>query len=190
MKQLTQLLIAPVESPTKMTTAPPTPPFQQSNENFPQKPQFKPYVPLPEGPRKSRRHIWFGIGGMVIGAGLVGGIVGINAAAEASEQGAKAELIAAAYAACELDSVEGVYLSADEMSITIDGAGEYDGPDFTDVHCIGAGLEMPDSVSSRMGQTRALDGTQTVDWDAFTVSWNYHPDDGLGAVFEYLPSTD
>lgn len=81
-------------------------------------------------------------------------------------------------------------LSSDEMSITITGAGEYDGPDFTDVHCIGVALDMPDSVTSRMGQTRALDGTQTADWDTFTVSWNYHPDDGLGAVFEFVPPAD
>ncbi|GAA1554767.1 MULTISPECIES: hypothetical protein [Brevibacterium] len=173
-----------------MTTAPPTPPFHQNNENFPQKPQFKPHVPFPDGPRKSRRHIWFGLGGVVIGAGFVGGIVGINAAVESSEQAAQADLIAEVYEVCSLDSADGAFLSSDEMSITFDGVGEYDGPDVTDLHCVGVGLDMPDSVTSRMGQTRALDGTQTSDWDTFTVSWNYHPDNGLGAVFEFVPPAD
>ena len=102
---------------------------------------------------------------------------------------AKAGLIADAYETCTLDSVDGATLSVDKMSIDVSGAGKYFGPDITDVHCLGDALGMPDSVSSRMGQTRALDGTQTADWDSFTVSWNYHPDDGLGAIFEYVPES-
>lgn len=152
-----------------------------------------PVSPGPPTSRGSKKHIWYGLGGIAIGlfagAGLVGGVIGINAQAAANAQAAKAGLISEAFEGCALDSVEGATLSADMMSVDIDGAGTYFGPDLTDVHCLGDALGMPDSVSSRMGQTRALDGTQTADWDTFTVSWNYHPDDGLGAIFEYVPES-
>lgn len=148
-------------------------------------------VTSPVTPPRSRKHMWFGLGGLAIGfllgAGLVGGIAGINSLAVANAQAAKAGLLADAYETCTLDSVDGATLSADKMSVDFSGAGKYFGPDITDVHCLGDALGMPDSVSSRMGQTRALDGTQSADWDSFTVSWNYHPDDGLGAIFEYVP---
>lgn len=157
-------------------------------EQFPNTPLASP----PVTPPRARKHIWFGLGGIAIGfllgAGLVGGILGINSLAETNAQAAKAGQIADAYETCTLGSEDGATLSADKMSIDISGAGKYFGPDITDVHCLGDALGMPDSVSSRMGQTRALDGTQTADWDSFTVSWNYHPDDGLGAIFEYVPA--
>lgn len=152
-----------------------------------------PLSPSPVTPPRARKHIWFGLGGIAVGfllgAGLVGGILGINSLAAANDHAAKAGLIADAYETCTLDSVDGATLSVDKMSIDVSGAGKYFGPDITDVHCLGDALGMPDSVSSRMGQTRALDGTQTADWDSFTVSWNYHPDDGLGAIFEYVPES-
>lgn len=45
-------------------------------------------------------------------------------------------------------------------------------------------LDMPaDAIVSRMGQTRALDGTQEASGGGVTVTWTYHPDDGLSAVF-------
>lgn len=159
-------------------------PKRLNSESFP---------PVPKRPRESKKHIWYGLGGIVIGllagAGLVGGVVGINSQVAASAQAAKAGLISEAFAGCGLESVEGATLSSDMMSVDIDGAGTYSGPDLTNVVCLGDALGMPDSVSSRMGQTRALDGTQTADWDTFTVSWNYHPDDGLGAIFEYAPES-
>ena len=93
------------------------------------------------------------------------------------------------YETCSLESVDGATLSADRLSVDFDGAVMYFGPDLADVYCLGDVLGLPDSVSSRMGQTRALDGTQTADWDSFSVSWNYHPDDGLGAIFEYVPDS-
>ncbi|MFP4512489.1 MAG: hypothetical protein ACLFRV_06040 [Acidimicrobiales bacterium] len=40
------------------------------------------------------------------------------------------------------------------------------------------------AVSERMGRTRALDGTQSAHGDGVNVTWTYHPDNGLQAVFE------
>ncbi|WCO65750.1 hypothetical protein PO878_14695 [Iamia majanohamensis] len=39
------------------------------------------------------------------------------------------------------------------------------------------------TIRQRMGQTRALDGTQEASGDDVSVTWTYHPDDGLSAVF-------
>lgn len=36
---------------------------------------------------------------------------------------------------------------------------------------------------TRMGQTRALDGTQNEENDNFKVTWTYHPDQGLEVIY-------
>jgi hypothetical protein len=45
---------------------------------------------------------------------------------------------------------------------------------------------MPDSIDSRIGSKRALDGRQTATWDGFSASWGYHPDSGLDIVIDLL----
>lgn len=44
-----------------------------------------------------------------------------------------------------------------------------------------------DAIQQRMAQTRALDGTQEAGSDKVTVTWTYHPDSGLSAVFSVNP---
>jgi hypothetical protein len=44
-------------------------------------------------------------------------------------------------------------------------------------------LGFPNAVRSRIGHTRALDGTQEAAADHVRITWTYHPDDGLSAVF-------
>lgn len=46
-------------------------------------------------------------------------------------------------------------------------------------------LEAPDSVLMKMGNTRALDGTQTASWDNIVATWTYHPDEGLDIILTY-----
>jgi len=45
-------------------------------------------------------------------------------------------------------------------------------------------LGFTSGVVARMEGTRALDGTQTADGLYATLSWTYHPDNGLRLVFE------
>lgn len=45
-------------------------------------------------------------------------------------------------------------------------------------------LGLPDSLMDRFLGTRALDGTQTQSYGDYTVSWTYHPDNGLRIVYE------
>lgn len=42
---------------------------------------------------------------------------------------------------------------------------------------------LPDSVITKMGKTRALDGVQTAKGDGVEISWTYHPDDGLEIIY-------
>lgn len=45
-------------------------------------------------------------------------------------------------------------------------------------------LGFPSGTMSRIGSTRALDGTQDAEGDGVEASWTYHPDDGLRIVIE------
>ena len=42
----------------------------------------------------------------------------------------------------------------------------------------------PSSVGTKIDSTTALMGRQSDSWDGLEVSWSYHPDNGLDAVFE------
>lgn len=45
-------------------------------------------------------------------------------------------------------------------------------------------LNLPEAVTTKMGQTRALDGRQTETYEDIEVSWTYHPDTGLEVLYE------
>lgn len=45
-------------------------------------------------------------------------------------------------------------------------------------------LGLPDSLMSRIRQTRAIDGTQTQEYGNIFVTWTYHPDNGLDIIYE------
>lgn len=45
-------------------------------------------------------------------------------------------------------------------------------------------LGFPPGTMSRMESTRALDGTLEAQGDNVSVTWTYHPDDGLQMVFQ------
>lgn len=47
-------------------------------------------------------------------------------------------------------------------------------------------LGFPSSTMSRIGNTRALDGTLEAEGEKATAYWTYHPDDGLSIVIERI----
>lgn len=51
------------------------------------------------------------------------------------------------------------------------------------LNCVYEELDVPTYISENIGQTRALDGRQNAEWDDFSVSWSYHPDDGANVIF-------
>jgi hypothetical protein len=48
--------------------------------------------------------------------------------------------------------------------------------------CVLDELDAPDAITSRMNNTRALDGVQAGEWGGIQASWSYHPDNGLDVV--------
>lgn len=76
----------------------------------------------------------------------------------------------------------------DGRSISFDTKGEDDtsGDDVKVVACALVGLHVPDSIIQRLNHTRALDGTQSADWDKgkYKATWSYHPDSGMFIVME------
>lgn len=76
-------------------------------------------------------------------------------------------------------------LADSDHTLVIDTAGKaYDtGSDTVDgLMCTLGEIGTPRSVIAQMERTRALDGMQTADWDAFGASWTYHPDDGVDVI--------
>jgi len=75
--------------------------------------------------------------------------------------------------------------SETQLALTLPGSG-LTTDDTLDLHkCILDALGAPTGTVERMRQTRALDGTQQEEWDNYKVTWTFHPDQGLDAVFSY-----
>ena len=82
---------------------------------------------------------------------------------------------------CELAS-DGSYLAIDTNPLNIDDFSATSA--WTMIQKANKELGLPDSVLTKMGQTRAMDGRQTHTTDELTVSWTYHPDQGLEVIYE------
>lgn len=48
--------------------------------------------------------------------------------------------------------------------------------------CVYEELGVPKRVSELIGSTRALDGRQAGEWDMYSASWGYHPDNGMSLI--------
>lgn len=86
----------------------------------------------------------------------------------------------------------GVTVADDGTTLTIDMMGEtdYDGASVYDVECAIDAAGTPSYIKDNIWATNALAGRQTSTFEAedgktITVSWAYHPDNGLDAVFHY-----
>lgn len=78
-----------------------------------------------------------------------------------------------------LDGVGVIDESSEEhLSATFIGPGLDDLEDLLDE------LGFSPAVIDRIGNTRALDGTQSAEAPHVIATWTYHPDDGLGIVLE------
>lgn len=150
--------------------------------------------PMPTGtPRRAVPWGWTfgGAGvGLLLGAGVVGAIWATTNLASTAPS-AYAQKMESAVSTCGID-VDDYYVSASDTfdSVTFDGVGRYaSAVSFDDFNCFTVEIGMPPHIESEMGQTRALDGRQAAEWDGYTVTWSYHPDDGQNAVFA-VRSTD
>lgn len=109
-----------------------------------------------------------------------------QAEAEAEAEAAKVNLLAI-YATAPAGGYAS--LSNDASCLTIDTNPD-DKEDFYSseavdyIQTVNQELGLPDAVFERMQSTRALDGTQTADYDNVFVTWSYHPDKGLRVIYE------
>ena len=78
---------------------------------------------------------------------------------------------------------DGSYLSIDTNPYDWDDDGLAYPEAWTAVKSINAALGLPESLSNDMGETRGADGKQTRTYDDLTVSWTYHPDEGLEVTY-------
>lgn len=128
--------------------------------------------------RPSRKHLVFGAAGLGLGliVGLGLGQINIPFASSAINDAAET---------CNVTETAGIEIGDNGQSISMSSEGEESaGADYSDIDCVLAELKVPDSVDTRIGTTRALDGRQSADWDEFAASWGYHPDSGLNIVIE------
>lgn len=84
---------------------------------------------------------------------------------------------------CVYISSDGSCLKVDTNPNNIEG-GSLDLFQVTAHEMINGYLELPESLSELMSATRAIDGMQTRTYGNITVSWHYHPDKGLEAIYE------
>lgn len=137
-------------------------------------------------PAGSTRHLAFGVAGLGIGllVGLVIGLVVVPVAGSLGEVLAPSR-IPGALEGCDVENDPWITAGDNGDSLSLQSAGdEAAGADLGDIFCVLDELDVPDSVLTRMSSTRALDGRQTGEWDEFSASWGYHPDNGLDVVIE------
>lgn len=140
----------------------------------------------PSAEKKSNPWV-FGILGLVVGIviGLTVGFTSNGSIADASDVSSSGE-IWPAIAACQATDKKGITVMDGGNSLELQTAGKktWEGAPFSDVTCILDELKAPESIKARMDTTRALDGRQQGSWPGFTVSWGYHPDNGLNVIVE------
>ena len=135
--------------------------------------------PFLKTPGKKKPFLWAGAG---LAAGL---ILGIGMAQ--LDLGLQSQALGDAVAECGVEEELWIELGDEGQSLSMDTEGEEtSGASYSDVACVLDELGIPDSVSSRMGNTRALDGRQEAQWGEFSASWGYHPDSGMNVVIEVV----
>ncbi len=76
---------------------------------------------------------------------------------------------------------DGSYLEVDTNPYDID---DYNTPGVYDIISqINLELGFTEALYTKMGKTRALDGTLTDENDLISVSWTYHPDNGFSVIY-------
>lgn len=175
-----------------VSTPPQEPPSLAVPHEFPATPEHSelPTAPVRKG---NRKHLYFGLGGLVIGLvgglflGVLGNSFGGSTASNSASPSASsnARTISAAVSLCELNNAKGISIMDGGKSLEIKTAGKLStGVSTADLACVLGDLNTPQSIIARMDSTRALDGTQNGTWAEFIASWTHHPDRGLNIVIE------
>lgn len=118
------------------------------------------------------------IGGLIgLAIVLVGAFLAVSLFGEKSVSAQFSD----AYETCGSPAYISVGDNGTSMSLQSEGA-DSPGANFAEVFCVLAALDIPDYVVDKMDSTRALDGTQTANWNGIDASWTYHPDVGVRVI--------
>lgn len=79
-----------------------------------------------------------------------------------------------------------VSFSSDKLSITVDSKDKNDFTSYFDILDIIICLGLPDSLRESMDHTNSMMGRQSETYNAWNVSWAYHPDNGLDVIFKLV----
>ncbi len=82
---------------------------------------------------------------------------------------------------CEIGS-DGTWMSIDTNPYDLDDHTEFDA--YFIIETINDELGFSSSLWNRMGETSSLDGRQDDETDKYTVSWKYHPNNGMEVTYE------
>lgn len=100
------------------------------------------------------------------------------------------DMLNEAFMKCCMADINFATLSSDRSSLVIDTNPEdkvwndYEDKALEAIVLTNDFLNLPASVTEKMSSTRALDGMQSQNCGDFTVSWTYHPDNGLRVIYE------
>lgn len=131
----------------------------------------------PPQPRKSKKLLIIGASA----AGLVLLAAAITVPLVIAEQARKNQITNAADG-CLNPHVYSIMDDGD--AIEVPGAAKSGGAKAETVFCFLHELGAPESLETKIGQTRSLDGTREAEWGDFSAQWTYHPDDGLNLLVE------
>lgn len=141
-----------------------------------------------ESPKNSRRKVY-----IVIGAAVAVALAAVSATLVINARNAQAEAdrledhrvyqFTRAANGCGIDPLTREQLDNGD-AFNLPRATKYDGATVDQVHCFLDELDAPESLKTKLGQTRALDGTQSAAWAEFEATWTYHPDSGLNLLVE------
>lgn len=150
-------------------------------------------------PRRRRVSPWvFGGIGVIVVAATVAIPVSISAAQQAAAEEEAARIAAEAQEAEESrlatfrNQITRCGITSPMVSVLDGGEAlqmtrvtKYDGPAYAQLTCLLQGLEAPSVIEAEIGQTRALDGRQSSEWEGYSISWSYHPDDGASILIRH-----
>ncbi|THV22824.1 hypothetical protein [Glycomyces paridis] len=167
----------PESAPEPLPIAPATPPVDLVAPEPPSGPPPAAVTPPATTVRRDHRLVWTTV---IAGAAFFLGL-GVGLAVDRpGGGGSDPHALEAAKEECASGSSD-VRIGDEGATLVIDRAGaeEMPGATLSQLDCLLGELDVPDSVVERIQNTRALDGYQEADFDGYTASWTFHPDDGL-----------
>ncbi|MFL1432513.1 MULTISPECIES: hypothetical protein [unclassified Nocardiopsis] len=138
-----------------------------------------PHLPPAPPPRPPSRSVspWLTL---AVGV-LVGAIAGVGFTLLFTSVDLSGRPFETALDACGLTDDPSVEIGDEGRSVFLQhrGAADSTGLEDDELDCVLTELQAPDSLFVEMGQTRALDGRRSFEWNGIEATWSYHPDDGL-----------